>query len=367
MLNELEHSEFERIRSLFRGFDYSLSIQAAIAGNNPGRVFVDNTNEPHTALALTVEGYLLAGDHDDLETNAALRRLFKERIFSRKVFLTDDDAMDLAVHPVTWEARLPEIIPTHKAEKVQRYHYLCRGVDFDWHNFVPQGYKVCRVDRRLLGDDQIVFANPVRGWMDIEENWLTVDNFLAKAASFVVLKGHEVVAWCTPDCVAGSQIDVGIITHPSHRQRGLATVAVAATAEYCLDHGFSAVGWHCNVDNVGSWKTAEKVGFKRNCEYEYYYYIYDTVDHLAELGWYHYRRGEYAKTVQYYEQVFALRSQSPGHLHHLAASAHAHLGNTEMALRCLLNALDHGWADLEWTKQQKEFGILHNTPEWKAI
>jgi len=121
------------------------------------------------------------------------------------------------------------------------------------------------------------------------------------------------------------------------------------------------------MDNVGSWKTAEKVGFKRNCEYVYYYYIYDAVDHLAELGWYHYRRGEYAKTVQYYERVFALRSESPGHLYHLAASAHAHLGNTEKALKGLLAALDHGWTNLEWTKQQEEFGILHRTPEWDAI
>jgi RimJ/RimL family protein N-acetyltransferase len=89
----------------------------------------------------------------------------------------------------------------------------------------------------------------------------------------------------------------------------LAAVAVAATAEYCLGHGFSAVGWHCNAQNTGSWKTAEKVGFERGREYAYYYYMYDPVDHLAELGWYHYRRGEYAKTVQYYEQAFARRTK----------------------------------------------------------
>ena len=72
-------------------------------------------------------------------------------------------------------------------------------------------------------------------------------------------------------------IDVGIITHPAHRRRGLAAVAVATTVEHCLSHGFSTVGWHCNADNVGSWKTAEKVGFERNREYAYYYYILITI------------------------------------------------------------------------------------------
>jgi len=61
MLQELRSNEFERVRFLFHGFDYSLSIYAAIEGNNPGRIFVDDAHDPRTALALTVEGYLLAG------------------------------------------------------------------------------------------------------------------------------------------------------------------------------------------------------------------------------------------------------------------------------------------------------------------
>jgi hypothetical protein len=59
LLQELDSDEFDRVRPLFQGFDYSLSIHAAIEGNNPGRIFVDDRFNPRTALALTVEGYLL--------------------------------------------------------------------------------------------------------------------------------------------------------------------------------------------------------------------------------------------------------------------------------------------------------------------
>jgi tetratricopeptide (TPR) repeat protein len=127
------------------------------------------------------------------------------------------------------------------------------------------------------------------------------------------------------------------------------------------------LGWHCNAENLGSWKTAEKVGFERNREYAYYYYMYDPVDHLAELGWYHYRHEEYAKTVQYYEQVFALRDENPDYYYHLAASAWALLGNTEKTVEYLNAAVSHGWTNAGWTKGQDEFSILHNHPEWKAI
>ncbi len=367
MLQELKPDEFERARALFQGFDYSLSIHAAIEGNNPGRIFVDDAYHPRTALALTVEGYLLAGDDGNPETNAALRRLFKERIFTGEVFVNGDWSMSLAVHPETWEARLPELIPTHEVEKNERYHYVCRAVKFDWHSHVPEAYAVRRVDRIFLNDAKVVFPDPVREWMDFGEVWWTVENFLSKGVSFVVLREREVVAWCTPDCVAGDRIDVGVMTHPAHRRRGLAAVAVAATVEHCLSHGFSAVGWHCNANNVGSWKTAEKVGFERDREYAYYYYMVDPIDHLAERGWYYYRRREYAKTVQYYQQVFALRDENPDYYYHLAASAWALLGNREQALKYLLAALDHGWTNVEWTSQQEEFRILHSTPEWRTI
>jgi RimJ/RimL family protein N-acetyltransferase len=367
MFQELKPGEFETVRSLFQGFDYSLSIHAAIEGNNPGRIFVDDGRDPRTALALTVEGYLLAGGDGNPETNEALRHLFKERIFTGEVFVNGDWSMSLAVHPQTWAARLPELIPTHEVEKIERYHYLCRAVTFDWRNHLPEGYAVRRVDRAVLDGDQVVFPDPLREWMDFEEVWWTEENFLSKGISYVVLCEGEVAAWCTPDCVAGDRMDVGVITHPAHRRKGLGAVAVAATVEQCLSQGLGAVGWHCNADYVGSWKTAEKVGFERQREYAYFYYMYDPIDHLAELGWYYYRRGEYAKTVKYYEQVFSLRDENADYYYHLAASAWALLGKGREALENLQRAAEQGWTHVEWTKEQEEFEILHGMPEWDAV
>jgi hypothetical protein len=87
MLQELQPIEFEKARSLFLGMDYSLSIRASIEGNNPGRIFVDDSGHPQTGLALTVEGYLLAGVSQNLETNAALQKLLKERVFTGEIFV----------------------------------------------------------------------------------------------------------------------------------------------------------------------------------------------------------------------------------------------------------------------------------------
>lgn len=345
----------------------SLSIRAAIEGNNPGRIFVDNVEQPRTALALTVEGTLLAGDYGSPDTNEALRRFLKESIFTGRVFLDEDECIYLAVHPDTWEAKLPELIPTHEAEKIRRYHYLCHAVKFNWRDYIPAGYSVHRLDQTMLSDSDIVIHEEIQDWTAIEANWGTVENFLAKGIGFRVVRGNEMVSCCAADCTADAQIDVGIVTHPEHRRRGLAAVATAATVEYCLNSGFKAVGWHCDEENVGSRKTAEKVGFEKTCEYIHYYYIFDVINHLAELGWYNFKHGEYEKTTQYYERVFALREDHPSHYYNCAAEAWGALGNREMALKYLNLAVDKGWAMLDYTRQAQVFRFLHDTPEWEDI
>jgi RimJ/RimL family protein N-acetyltransferase len=367
MLQELESNQFERIRSLFSTFDHKVSIAAAIEGNNPGRFFVDDVDRPRTALALTVEGYVLSGEHNNPATNAALGRFLRQQIFSGQVYVGDDSFMSLAVYPGAWEARLPELIPTHEVEKLESYHYLCREVGFAWREQLPDGYKVRRFDRAFLDDPAIVFPEAVRQWKDFESTWWSLDNFLAKGAGCCVLHGREVVSWCVSDCAAGDRIEVGIITHPEHRRRGLATIAAAATVELCLDLGYSVVGWHCSADNSPSWKTAEKAGFQRERTYTDFYYIYDPVDHLAELGWHYYKRGDYARTVDYYGRVFAQRDDNPDYYYHLAASAWALLGDGDKALDYLQRAADQGWRNAAYTREQEEFEILHGRAQWAAI
>ena len=71
--------------------------------------------------------------------------------------------------------------------------------------------------------------------------------------------------------------------------------------------------------------------------------------------------------MRYYEQVFALRDENPDYYYHLTASAWAFLGNRGKALQYLHAAADHGWTNVEWTRQQEEFDFLHDAPEWDAV
>jgi RimJ/RimL family protein N-acetyltransferase len=366
MFHELTLDQFAGVRPLFAGFDYSLSLQAAIEGVNPGRIFVDDVARPRTGLALTVEGYLLAGEHDDPEILDALRQFLRDSIFSGKVYVNGDDSLSLAVHPEGWEARLPELIPAYEALKLPRYHYLCRRVALDWRSSSPEGYTLRRIDRGLLADPNLALSEDL-GAEEVEAYWGSVSHFLERGIGFCALHGVEEVSHCTADCAAGTQVDVGVYTAPAHWRKGLAAAVVTATVEHCLSHGARQVGWHCNVENTGSWKTAERVGFDRNREYVYYYYAYDIVQQWLELGWHRLQEGDYASAAHYYEKWLSARGDHPEIYYHGAALAWAHLGEADRALAMLGAAADRGCRHAEWARQQPAFRLLHGRPEWESV
>ena len=118
--------------------------------------------------------------------------------------------------------------------------------------------------------------------------------------------------------------------------------------EDCLGRGYKRVSWQGNQDNTGSWKTAEKVGFERRKSYTDYYFMFDLLDHFAELGWYHYKRGDYARTAAFYEQVFKCREGNPVYYLTLAAPACARIGVAKTTFAYLNRAVDAGWDNVAW-------------------
>ena len=359
---ELDPKGFGAVQDLLCPFDYNLSVQAVLERNNCGRIFVDDPVQPRTVLAITGEGTFLAGDYRDSTIIEPLRRLL-QRIFTGTVFSGAEWCISLHVNPEGWVDMLPKLVPTHDADELLGYHYLCRRLKLDWRACLPRGYTVHRVGRATLAR----FSEEVREWISIGDSWSTVESFCSKGISFCVAHGDEVVSCCRCNCVTGDQVEVGIFTAPAHRRRGLATVAVAATVECCLDSGFRTVGWHCIHDNVASWKTAEKVGFEREREYPAYFYIFELPDHLSQLAWSCFKRGEYEKTTQYYEQVFSLRDDHPDYYYNCAAEAWGALGNREMALKYLGLAVDNGWVEYDYTSRVERFRFLHGAPEWEAV
>jgi len=374
VIYELDKSKYEKVRPLFNQLDCNLIISAVIERTSPGRIYVDDVVTPETAFLCSVEGYYLAGPVDNGSFNKALNRLIFEKFFAGDTVRKNETDISIGFHPDSWKDKMEVIFRGRTPLKALRRHYLCRELKaVDWKSRVPEGFSVQRADQKLLETHGLVIPDHVTNWM--KTNWGSISDFLKGGFGFCMLHGKKVASWSIADCVSGVACEIGIHTHPDYRRRGLATLTAAATVDYCLSSGFTSVGWHCDEHNLGSIGVAEKVGFELERKYTQYFCMYNEANHLAEMGLAFFRANQYREAAQCMEKVFATpREEMPDwmiaefHLYyHLAACAWAVLGNRNKAFRCLNEAVNKGWTNIELTSRCPEFHIFHETQEWKNL
>jgi GNAT superfamily N-acetyltransferase len=274
VIYELDEVDYKKVRPLFRALEYHLTSAAVLDGNCPGRVFVDAPANPRTAFMFSPEGCYLAGNPD----NDAFNRALNEGIYAGKAF-DEANALFFVCHPEGWQERLKVVLDPRLPIEMARHHYVCRELKTDWRVDVPDGFTVHRIDEPLLSRPRLRIPDHVTGWM--KNNWGSVAAFLQKGFGCVTIHDREVVSWSLADCVSGDACEIGIRTLPAYRRRGLATITAAAAVDHALSNGFSMVGWHCPVDNLGSIGTAERVGFERERDYTMYYVFLDEAEHLV--------------------------------------------------------------------------------------
>jgi hypothetical protein len=97
MIYKFKEQDYEKVRPLYQGLDYHLTIRAVIEGTSPGRIYVDDVRSPKTAFMCSVEGYYLAGDAENADFNKALGQLICNISETRDTVKEGDDAVNLDV------------------------------------------------------------------------------------------------------------------------------------------------------------------------------------------------------------------------------------------------------------------------------
>ncbi|MFX0173311.1 MAG: hypothetical protein ACFE9L_15565 [Candidatus Hodarchaeota archaeon] len=78
---ELKNNEYKRIKTLTNPMKFHLGLKAIIDTEIPGKIWVDNINNPKSALIWdTRYSYYLAGREDNEVFNIALKELFTKEI-----------------------------------------------------------------------------------------------------------------------------------------------------------------------------------------------------------------------------------------------------------------------------------------------
>ncbi|MGD8506572.1 MAG: GNAT family N-acetyltransferase [Candidatus Bathyarchaeota archaeon] len=377
MIFRLHENDYTKVRPLFNELEYNLITSAVIERTSPGRIYVDSVADPRTAFMCTVEGYYLAGRENNNEFDTSLNKLIFEKIFTGDTVRKNETDIAIGFYPDSWKDMMPIIFRGRLPLTTSRRHYVCTELKNDWKNHIPNGFRVQRIDEKLLKSPDLAIPEHLTDWVEI--NWGSTSDFMQKGFGFCMLHDKKIVSWSLTDCVSGNACEIGIHTREDYRRQGLATLTVAATVDYCLSNSFRFVGWHCEEYNLPSIRVAEKVGFKLERKYTQYYACYNKAHHLAEIAQTHFRAKRYKEAIESYEKFFAtpqeelpewFREELPQELavHYFrVAYAKASIGENNGALKYLEKAVDSGWLYIDFLKSCKEFENMHGTPAWNCI
>lgn len=272
MIYELPRSDYETVRHLFsEQWDHPV-IHSIIDRNNPGRIYVDDLDEPKSALVWAkYEMFYLGGDPQNEAFNNSLSSFISEQIAPEALDI-GDDFFQVEMYPeAEWTQVVETLLADHLPKPYDRWDSTFHEAVYrqlpDWKDEVPAGYSVHRIDHAVLQQDkaQVAFAEVTKFWGD-------VDAFLEKGIGYVVMHGDEVASCCISVFVSGTHHEIGINTYRTEdRGKGLATLVARAFLDECLATG-STPHWKTEMFRVDSIRIAEKLGFEKKREYRCFYF-----------------------------------------------------------------------------------------------
>ena len=99
--------------------------------------------------------------------------------------------------------------------------------------------------------------------------WDSEDDFFANGKAFSLLENNQLAATAFSAYKIGNLLELGIETIPAFRGKGYAATVSAALIDFCIKNNYEPL-WSCRLENTGSVKLAQKLGFEVALTFPYY-------------------------------------------------------------------------------------------------
>lgn len=257
MLIELEPDNFPDVLPLYRtaGHTFPL-ISAVIQRKQRGQIFVDRREHPRTALVVNNFGFMhLLGAESEA---APAELLAAEGVFRSSYLLW-------YAPPTSWQERL-DALPPERVRRRERVRFVFRPEQALYLGETaqpPAGFELRHMDADLL-------ARAAKFGLHLDSRfWSSASDFLEQGLGVCLLKDGEVVSLCYAAAVVDGLAEVDVVTEPEYRGQGLGTLTAQQFNRECLSRELAPT-WDCFVNNLGSLRLAESLGFAQVHKYPFY-------------------------------------------------------------------------------------------------
>jgi RimJ/RimL family protein N-acetyltransferase len=251
---ELDTSRMHVARSLFdtAWFDEAY-IDSVFESRQPGRLFVDNPEQPTAAILFRTFGFYVAGNAG----STALRRFIRDAPPEPGVFQSLYGYVPIGT---AWTQALLddhgnalEVIPRHGLKWHPTDDAL--AVVEGWQSRLPDGATMVEIDLAL--------ARRIDREMNqfIESFWLSHEAYAEGGFGYCLMFGDTIASIAYTVSVSSREANIDVETVERFRRQGLSTLTSCAYIDYCRSLGLIAT-WDSDGNNPNSLATARKLGFQ---------------------------------------------------------------------------------------------------------
>lgn len=260
---ELEVGNYRNVLPLLGGLKQAVLPYAVCEGSNPGRIFVDDLQNPKTTLIWTPVGYyLLVLGQSDTQTLKDLSELLTE-IFVPASKALGETGFILIADLDDWQEKTSALLGSREVIEIFRRPFAFNAEKFtargNWREKIPEGFQLKQVDESLADKVHVLGS------------WASLDDFMSHGIGYALLDGDKIASVCASVFASSQRVEIDVHTGEEYRRRGFAGITASALIEECLRQGRQP-NWECFWENEESTALALKLGFDQLSDYPVYFW-----------------------------------------------------------------------------------------------
>lgn len=269
----LDKKDYEKAIEPIRQVTINNLFARAVAEQKvTGKIFVDDVKDPTTFYVVHPYGMtLLLGNSNNQVFNEAFKR------YALNIDKTRTGHEWMQAFPGDWDITLSNLFSGALIKSADNITEPDKGiVELNTRiNFTFNEEKYLR-QRKAMTDPAITIRKADRQlFRDMQGSvvpahfWDTEDDFFKNGLAYALFYKGELAAMSFSSFWFDNLFELGIETKEKFRGKGLAELVCTAIIDYCLENKYEPI-WACRLENTGSYKLAQKLGFEPAIEIPYY-------------------------------------------------------------------------------------------------
>jgi len=273
----LDKADYHKaLEPLYKVTINNLFARSVVEQKVDGFVYVDNNETPSTFYVVHPYGMsLLFGRTDNIKFNLK----FKDYALNINHIRNKYEWMQ--AFPDTWDSVLNELFKDYMIKSADNVDKRETGIielntrvnfKFNYEKYdslrkelsflkLSSDFKIIRTDKRIFQE--------MKGSVIPLYFWRNAEDFYQNGIGYTLIYNNIPVSTAFSAFIHDNKLELGIETIEEYRGKGFALYACFVLIDYCIKNNYEPV-WACRLENHGSYRLAQKLGFEPALMIPYY-------------------------------------------------------------------------------------------------